>query len=178
MYALPESGKFVFVFLSQDREQENKPPLHKHPPGVWKALTGVINAEVKSLASISLLWNQDIRNSGETSSSVKSPVNLISLKPLPIAKTEQGPRGLTVWGWRVWFVVINTVGLGFKENIDTAETLIKRVQFFRRKISRVTSGSAFLSITCVENRTGNIMWSESGTQWNMCRGLLDLEIAV
>lgn len=74
---------------------QHKPLLHNHPPGTWKALKAVINAEVKSLGSISLLLNQDIRNSGETSSSLNSPVNLISLKPLPTAKGEQGPGGLT-----------------------------------------------------------------------------------
>lgn len=75
-------------------------------------------------------------------------------------------------------ILIITVGLGFKENIDTAETLIKRVQFFRRKVSRVTSGSASLSITCVESRKGIIKRTESVTQWSICRGLLDLGIGV
>lgn len=73
----------------------HKPSFHNHPPGTWKALKAVISAKVKSSASISVLLNQDIKNSRETSSSLNSPVNLISLKPLPTAKGEQGPRGLT-----------------------------------------------------------------------------------
>lgn len=33
-----------------------------------------------------------------------------------------------------------------------AEILIKRIQFFLRKASRVTSGSTFFSVTCVGTR--------------------------
>ena len=56
--------------------------------GSWKALKGIISAEGKSLASISWLLNQDIRDSGETSSFPNSSISLISLEPLPRAKRE------------------------------------------------------------------------------------------
>lgn len=77
---------------------------------------------------------------------------------------------------RLVFIIIT--GLSFKANIDTAQILIKRIQFFRRKVSRVTSGSTFLSITCVENRKEIIMGIEWVTQCNVCGGLLDLGTGV
>lgn len=40
----------------------------------------------------------------------------------------------------------------YRACIDMAETVIRRIQFFLRKASRVTSGSAFFSVTCVGNR--------------------------
>ena len=108
-HALPESGECGF------------PPGHGTYNtylyyittllGIWKALKRIISAEVKSLASISLLLNRDIRSSGETSSSPNSPINLISLKPLPKAKRE-GPVGLTGDGeGRLVFTI--TAGLEF-----------------------------------------------------------------
>lgn len=82
--------------------------------GSWKAFKGIISAEVKSLVSISLLLNQDIRSSGETSSSPNSPINLISLKPLPKAKQEQGPVGLSADGeGRLVFTI--TAGLVLRQ---------------------------------------------------------------
>lgn len=51
--------------------------------GIWRALKGIISAEVRSLASVSLLLNPDIR------SSPNSPINLLSLKPLPKAETAR-----------------------------------------------------------------------------------------
>lgn len=53
-----------------------------------------------------------------------------------------------------------------------AETVIRRVQFFLRKASRVTSGSTFFSVTCVGNRRDyGIEWM---TQQNACCSLLHL----
>lgn len=75
--------------------------------GIWRALQGIISAEVKSLAFISLLLNPDIRSSGEILSSPNSPINLISLKPLPKVKRQQGPMELTGDGEvRLVFIII------------------------------------------------------------------------
>jgi hypothetical protein len=53
-----------------------------------------------------------------------------------------------------------------------AETVIRRVQFFLRKASRVTSGSTFFSVTCIGNRRDyGIEWL---TQQNVCGSLLHL----
>lgn len=53
-----------------------------------------------------------------------------------------------------------------------AEAIIRRVQFFLRKASRVTSGSTFFSVTCVGNRRDyGIEWM---TEQNVCGSLVHL----
>lgn len=131
-------------------------------PGIQKALTGTISADVRSLAYISLVLKQDIRTSGEILSSTSSPVNLIPLNHCQ-KQTERVAEGLTVWGWGSLISSHGHSWPKFQGKHRHGQDMVKRVQFFRRKVSSVTSRSAFLSSTCVGNRTEVIMGIKSVT---------------
>jgi hypothetical protein len=97
-------------------------------------------------------------------------MNPMFLKPPPKANSKGHGTACLGGEWSV-LIILRTLrqaqtwlGLWFFE---------KRVQFFRRKASRVTSGSTFLSVTCIGKRR-DCHGIEAVTQWNICCGLFDL----